>query len=103
MTKTRPMTADQVQIELALVPGWALVDGVIRRRFAFDNFHQTMAFVNAVAFIAHQQDHHPDLAVGYGECTLRYVTHSLGGLSRQDFICAARVNALLAADKPDSP
>ena len=53
-----------------------------------------MAFVNTVAWIAHRQDHHPDLAVGYKTCTVRYVTHAIGGLSENDFICAARIDAL---------
>jgi 4a-hydroxytetrahydrobiopterin dehydratase len=56
-----------------------------------------MAFVNAVAWIAHEQDHHPDLEVGYSRCRLRYSTHDVGGLSRNDFICAAKVDALLAS------
>ncbi len=82
----------------ALLPeliGWSLVGDALERRFAFDDFHRTMAFVNAVAWIAHEQDHHPELSVGYGQCTLRFSTHSVGGLSINDFICAAKVDALL--------
>lgn len=83
---------------LTQVPGWAIdhcvPGGVLQRSFAFKNFHATMAFVNAVAWIAHQQDHHPDLNVGYNRCTLRWSTHSVNGLSLNDFICAARVDAL---------
>lgn len=75
--------------------GWSLDGSALERRFAFDDFHRTMAFVNAVAWIAHGQDHHPDMAVGYGHCTLRFSTHSVGGLSMNDFICAAKVDALL--------
>jgi 4a-hydroxytetrahydrobiopterin dehydratase len=78
-----------------LNPGWQLTDGTIRRRFAFKDFHQTMAFVNAVAWIAHAEDHHPDLAVGYGSCTVSYSTHSAGGVTLNDFICAAKIDALL--------
>lgn len=74
--------------------GWALLDGAIQKRFAFPDFHHTMAFVNAVAWIAHAEDHHPDLLVGYGHCTVRYRTHSVGGLSLNDFICAAQIDAL---------
>jgi 4a-hydroxytetrahydrobiopterin dehydratase len=69
---------------------------VLHQSFAFTNFHDTMAFVNAVAWIAHQQDHHPDMAVSYNRCTVRWSTHSVGGLSLNDFICAARVDQLLA-------
>ena len=70
--------------------------GVLHKTFTLGDFHQTMAFVNAVAWIAHQQDHHPDLAVSYKHCTIRWSTHSVGGLSINDFICAARVDALSA-------
>jgi len=67
----------------------------IERDFGFSNFHQTMAFVNAVAWIAHQQNHHPDMEIGYKHCRVRYSTHEVGGLSENDFICAARIEALL--------
>ncbi|HED16351.1 MAG TPA: 4a-hydroxytetrahydrobiopterin dehydratase [Gammaproteobacteria bacterium] len=67
----------------------------IDRDFGFSNFHQTMAFVNAVAWIAHQQDHHPDMEIGYKHCFIRYSTHEVGGLSENDFICAARIEELL--------
>lgn len=80
---------------LARVPGWTPVDGAIEKRFSFPDYHRTMAFVNAVAWIAHAEDHHPDLAVGYDRCTVRYSTHSVRGLSLNDFICAAKVDALL--------
>jgi 4a-hydroxytetrahydrobiopterin dehydratase len=79
---------------LAQVPGWTIADGLLQRRFKFPDFHHTMAFVNAVAWIAHEQDHHPDMAVSYNHCTLSWNTHSAGGLSINDFICAARVDAL---------
>ncbi|MDN3920149.1 4a-hydroxytetrahydrobiopterin dehydratase [Roseateles violae] len=81
---------------LPQVPGWlADADGkVIGRRFGFDNFYQVMAFVDAVAEIAHAQDHHPEMLVGYDACTVSYTTHSAGGLTANDFICAAQVSAL---------
>lgn len=66
------------------------------REFRFDNYYATMAFVNAVAWIAHQQDHHPELTVGYNRCIVRYVTHSANGISLNDFICAAKIDALTA-------
>lgn len=66
----------------------------IERRFRFANFHETMAFVNALAWIAHQEDHHPDLEVGYNRCTVRYSTHAIAGLSENDYICAAKLDAL---------
>jgi len=69
---------------------------VLTRTFTFSDFHRTMAFVNAVAWVAHDQDHHPDMTVSYSRCTLNWSTHSVGGLSINDFICAARVDALVA-------
>jgi 4a-hydroxytetrahydrobiopterin dehydratase len=79
-----------------LHPDWQLAADAhhIERDFRFDNFHQTMAFVNALAWIAHREDHHPDLEVGYRHCRVQFSTHSVGGLSDNDFICAARVDAL---------
>ena len=85
----------EAQAYLDLLVGWAMVEGSIERRFEFPNYHRTMAFVNAVAWIAHAEDHHPDLTVGFGHCVVRYQTHSVGGLSLNDFICAAKVDALL--------
>lgn len=70
-------------------------DREIRRDFKFKNFYHTIAFVNAVAWIANREDHHPDLEVGYNRCRVRFSTHSIGGLSRNDFICAAKIDALL--------
>ena len=67
----------------------------IKRSFTFANFYETMAFVNAMAWIANQENHHPDLEVGYNYCHVRFLTHALDGLSLNDFICAAKVDALL--------
>ncbi|SFF33132.1 pterin-4-alpha-carbinolamine dehydratase [Fontimonas thermophila] len=77
---------------------WHLVeDGkMIEARFSFDNYWQTTAFVNAVAWIAHTQDHHPDIHFGYNTVTIRYWTHAVNGLTENDFICAAKIDALLA-------
>lgn len=91
-----PMSDAQVQAHLAGAPGWALKDGSIEKTFRFDDYHRTMAFVNAVAWIAHREDHHPDIAFSYNRATLRFNTHSVGGISLNDFICAAKVDALLA-------
>lgn len=70
-------------------------DKSISHRYSFKNFYQTMAFANVIAQIAHQQDHHPDLSISYNRCTVNYSTHSVGGLSLNDFICAARINAAM--------
>lgn len=89
-----PMSDAQVQAHLARIDGWAQRDAAIEKTYRFANFHETMAFVNALAWIAHAEDHHPDLAVGYSRCTVRFNTHSVGGISINDFICAAKVDAL---------
>jgi 4a-hydroxytetrahydrobiopterin dehydratase len=90
-----PMSAEQIDAHLKQVSGWALRDGAIEKSYRFGNFHETMAFVNALAWIAHAEDHHPDLTVGYNRCTVRFNTHSVGGISLNDYICAAKVDALL--------
>jgi 4a-hydroxytetrahydrobiopterin dehydratase len=77
--------------------GWKLINEALEKAFAFPNFHETMAFVNALAWVAHREDHHPDLAVSYGRCTVRFNTHDVGGISVSDFHCAAAVDALLKA------
>jgi len=77
--------------------GWKLIDGALEKAFEFANFHDTMAFVNAVAWIAHREDHHPDLALSYGRCTVRFNTHDVDGISLSDFHCATAVNQLLKA------
>lgn len=90
------LDADSRDRVMATLPGWT-PDGdgkLIARRFGFENFYQTMAFVNAVAEIAHAQNHHPDLLVSYNACTVSYTTHSRDGLTLNDAICAAQVSAL---------
>ena len=75
--------------------GWRLIDGALEKTFTFKNFHDTISFVNAVAFIANAEDHHPDLAVSYSRCTVRFNTHDVNGISVSDFFCASKVDALL--------
>ena len=84
---------------LPQVPGWELAEEgrALVRTFRFKDYHRTMAFVNALAWIAHREDHHPDAAFGYNRCTLRFNTHDVNGISVSDFHCAAAVNALLAS------
>ena len=80
-----------------LANDWQLSEDArtLSRTVRFRNYHETMAFVNAVAWIAHQQDHHPDMAVSYNQCRVDFATHAIGGLSENDFICAAKVDQLL--------
>lgn len=96
----RALTATEVVSKLAQLEGWTLTgDGAevaIEKTYSFANYYETMAFVNALAFIAHTQDHHPDLSVHYNRCAVRLNTHDVGGLSATDFECAASMDALLA-------
>jgi 4a-hydroxytetrahydrobiopterin dehydratase len=92
-----PLSVQQRTVLLGQVDGWELVEGELVRTFTFKNYYQTIGFVNALAWIAHREDHHPDLAVAYKTCTVRYSTHSIGGLSENDFICAAKIDALVKA------
>jgi len=96
----RALTATEVITSLAQLEGWRLfgdgADIAIEKSFTFANFYQTLAFVNALAFIAHAQNHHPELLVQFGECRVRWRTHDVAGLSKSDFDCAARTDALLA-------
>ena len=95
--KRSALSADQVREQLSSLNGWELVanDSTISKTYRFVNFYETMAFVNAVALIAHQQDHHPDLEVGYNRCKVSLNTHDVSGISETDIDCARRIEALL--------
>lgn len=84
----------ELDAALAALPHWQSDGLAIERRFAFTDFHRTMAFVNMLAAMANEQDHHPDLQVSYGACGVRWSTHSAGGITANDLICAARTDAL---------
>ena len=92
------LEAAKAQELLKQLDGWTLNDAStkISRKFSFKDFYQTMAFVNAVAWIANQEGHHPDLELSYNSCLAHFSTHAIGGLSENDFICAAKVDALLS-------
>ena len=94
---TPPLARDRAADLIQQTPGWSLNDGAseISRTFKFKNYYETMAFVNALAWVAHREDHHPDIEVGYNRCHVRFSTHSVKGLSENDFIGAAKINALL--------
>ena len=91
---TPPLAQAQIDAALAQLPGWAYADGAIAKAFSFANYAETIAFVNAIAWIAQREDHHPDMLVGYDRCRVTYHTHSVGGISENDFICAAKIEAL---------
>ncbi|HZN87075.1 MAG TPA: 4a-hydroxytetrahydrobiopterin dehydratase [Burkholderiales bacterium] len=89
-----PYSPQQARELLQQLKGWILEEGKLVKVFAFANYHHTMAFVNALAWVSHREDHHPDLEVGYNKCRVAYWTHAVGGLSENDFICAAKCDAL---------
>jgi len=89
-----PLTATEIASLLKGLQGWSHADGMLTKTYEFRNYHETMAFVNATAWISHREDHHPDLTVGYKQCRVDYITHAIGGLSENDFICAAKIDVL---------
>ena len=91
-----PLNEARVTQLLGELKGWTLTDDktTISKQFEFKNYYKTMAFVNAVAYLAHQENHHPDLQVSYNQCTVNYSTHAINGLSDNDFICANQVDKL---------
>ena len=92
---TPPLDEATVRAALRELPGWELAGKEIAKTYKFANYYETLAFVNATAWVSHREDHHPDLEVGYNRCRVRYSTHSVGGLSQNDMICAAKVDALI--------
>ena len=92
------LTPDEITAYLALIDGWQLTDGKLVRQFAFGNYYETLAFINAIAYVIHAEDHHPELVVTYNRCIAKFDTHSVnggkGGISENDFICAAKVDAI---------
>jgi len=89
-----PLSPEQVRPMLKGLDGWAADGKGIAKTYRFKNYFETMAFVNAAAWVSHREDHHPDMEVGYAQCRVFYVTHAIDGLSENDFICAAKLDAL---------
>ena len=90
-----PYTESQAKEMLKKLEGWKIEGGMLAKTYEFKNYYETMAFVNALAWISHRQDHHPDIGLGYNKCKVIYVTHSAGGITENDFICAAKADALV--------
>lgn len=88
------LTETQIAAKLKRLTGWEIHKGELVKTYPFKNYYETMAFVNAAAWISHREDHHPDLNVGYNKCQVHYSTHDVQGLSNNDFICAAKLDAL---------
>jgi len=92
----QPMDDAQIRSHLAQVSGWQLKNGAIEKTFSFRNYHETLGFVNALGWIANTEDHHPELRVTFDRCVVRFDSHDVGGISVNDFICAAKADALVA-------
>ncbi|MDH4181610.1 MAG: 4a-hydroxytetrahydrobiopterin dehydratase [Betaproteobacteria bacterium] len=90
------LPAGEVDTLLAVLPGWQHVADRVAKTYRFAGWHETMAFVNAVAWIAERAGHHPDLSVHFNRCVVSYSTHDAGGITRNDLVCAARVERLFA-------
>ena len=90
------LTQAKAEAMLTNLDQWQLVDNAtkLRRRFEFKGFNKTMGFINAIAWIANQEMHHPDVNYGYNYCEVTYTTHAINGLSENDFICASKIDAL---------
>lgn len=89
-----PLSVKEAEAHLVQIPNWSLAERKITRDFQFKNFHQAMDFVNRVAAIANEQDHHPDIAISYNKVKLILTTHKIGGLSTNDFIMAAKTDLI---------
>ena len=89
-----PLKPAEIESLLRQLSGWTLDGDAITKTYTFRNFYETMAFVNASAWISHREDHHPDMTVGYNRVRVAYVTHAIDGLSQNDFICAAKIDRL---------
>jgi len=92
------LSDQEIAEHLGALDGWARQEGKIVKTFAFRDYYETLAFVNAIAYVIHAEDHHPELIVTYNRCTVKFDTHSVnggrGGISENDFICAAKVDAV---------
>lgn len=95
--KAVKLESGQIETLLAQVPGYQIDDAraLISKEYEFADYYETIAFVNALAYVANQEDHHPELAVSYDKCRVSFSTHDALGLTQNDFICAAKVNALI--------
>lgn len=93
-TGVKPLSEPEARDLLKELDQWELSATKIIKTYKFKNFYHTMAFVNAIAYIANQENHHPDLTVSYNQCIVEFTTHAIKGLSKNDFICAAKIDAL---------
>jgi 4a-hydroxytetrahydrobiopterin dehydratase len=90
------LPAGELASALAALPGWSQRGDAIAKAMTFADYHETIGFVNAIAFVANRENHHPDLEVSYNRCVVAWSTHDAGGVTRNDLICAAKIERLLA-------
>ena len=100
-THRKALSATEIVTQLSKLNGeqalgWRLIDGALEKTYTFKNYFETIGFVNALAFIANAEDHHPELAVSYSKCSVRFNTHDVNGISVSDFLCASKVDALFS-------
>ncbi len=91
-----PLNTDEIMHYMKELKQWQVSSDhkTIQKSFKFGNYYETMAFVNAIAWLSHLENHHPDLQVSYNHCDVSYTTHAIDGLSTNDFVCAAKVDAI---------
>lgn len=92
-----PLSPEKIQEFLKNLTGWQLDQaGIsISKHWRFKGFSSLMFFINGVAFLANQEQHHPDVTFSYNTCTIKLTTHAINGLSENDFIVAAKIEKLL--------
>ena len=90
------LSAEELAAHVEALPGWSTAGDALVKTFTFANYYETMAFVNALAWVAHREDHHPDLGVHYSKCVVTFSTHDAGGVTLNDVICAAKAERLFA-------
>lgn len=90
------LSAEDITLLLAAVPEWSVVEGMLQRQWRFADHAELGRFAAVLVWLSERHNHHPEVAYGYNQCVVRYATHSVQGLSRNDFVCAAKINALLA-------
>ena len=91
----QPLSREEAEELARQTPEWTLKEGALEREFTFEDFEEAMDFVNDVADVAQEQDHHPDISISYNKVGLEFSTHKIGGLSRNDFIMAAKVDQIV--------
>ena len=92
----KALSEADIATNLGMLADWKRVENEIVKTFTFKNYHETMAFVNASAWVSHREDHHPDIGLHYNRCVVHYSTHDAGGITLNDFICAAKLDELFA-------